>query len=325
MSTIQTICQKADHLKKIIFDPSYRFESFGSRGFYNHLSDEEYIRRMFKARMGYPLDLQNPKTFNEKLQWLKLYDRKPIYTTMVDKYAAKEYVASLIGNEHVIPTFGVWDRFEDIDFDSLPNQFVLKCTHDSGGLVIVKDKSKFNLENARKKINQSLRRNYYNNSGEWAYKNISHRILAEKYMTDSNVERNRALDASAGSLLDYKLYCFQGEPRFFYIGFANIKNGEKDDQLSFFDLDWNPAPFYRKDHEPLPFSIDKPENFQEMIDIARILSQGIPFVRVDLYNIDLHIYFSEMTFSPGGGYGRFYPDEWERKLGDWIVLPELKK
>lgn len=317
------LAKKAKNLKRILLNSSYRFESLGSRGFYNHLSDEEYIRRMFKARMGYELDLDHPLTFNEKLQWLKLYDHKPIYTTMVDKYKAKFFVASRIGEEYIIPTLGVWDSFDEIDFDVLPDQFVLKCTHDSGSLVIVTEKDKMNMQIIRNKINKSLQRNYYNLNKEWPYKNVPHRIIAEKYMIESHPVNNTAMDCDFFGLIDYKFYCFNGQPRFLYIGFANIIKGEKKDQLSYFDLDLQPAPFYRIDHEPLPFSIDKPRNFDNMIHIAELLSKGIPFVRVDLYNVDNQIYFSELTFTPGGGYGRFFPEEWERKFGDWIVLPEL--
>lgn len=324
MSMMKELLIKADHLRKIVIDPSYRFESLGTRGFYNSLSDEDYIRRMFKARLGYELDLQHPQTFNEKLQWLKLYDHNPVYTTMVDKYAAKQYVASIIGDEYIIPTFGVWYRFDDIDFRALPNQFVLKCTHDSGGLIIVPQKDKLDISSARGKISRSLQQNYYQKSREWPYKDIPPKIIAEEYLEDSHVVQKQNLDSAAMGLIDYKFYCFNGQPRFFYIGFANIINGEKKDQLSYYDLNWKPAPFYRTDHEPFPFSIEKPSNFDEMISIAHLLSHGIPFVRVDLYNIENRIYFSEITFSPGGGYGRFYPDEWERKLGDWIILPESR-
>lgn len=170
----------------------------------NLLPDSFFLKREFRLRMGYPLNLQQPKTFNEKLQWLKLYDRNPLYTTLVDKYAVKKWVSDKIGEEYVIPTIGVWDKFDDIDFDKLPKQFVLKCTHDSGGLAICRDYSSFDIEAARKKINESLKRNFYYQSREWPYKNVRPRIIAEKYMEDS-------LDAE---LRDYKFYVFNGEPKF---------------------------------------------------------------------------------------------------------------
>ena len=169
-----------------------------SRGFFKFMSDEAYLKFMYKLKMKRKLNLSDPQTFNEKLQWLKIYDRKPEYTTMVDKYEAKKYVADIIGEEYIIPTLGVWDRFEDIDFDELPDQFVLKCTHDSGGLVICRDKSKLDLKAAKKKINKSLKRNYYWIGREWPYKNVRPRIIAEKFMTDP----------TSDDLQDYKFFFF---------------------------------------------------------------------------------------------------------------------
>ena len=307
-------------LSQLFTDPSYRFQIFASNGLYNWLSDEEYLRRKYYAKLHKELNLNNPQTFSEKIQWLKLYDRKPIYTTMVDKYEVKEYVASVVGKEHVIPTFGVWEHFDDIDFKSLPDSFVLKCTHDSGGNVIIQDKNQLKKKEARKRINNSLKRNYYLQGREWPYKTVRPRIIAEQYLVDKTIN-DLSMANNASGLLDYKFYCFNGEPRFLYVGFANIQDGVKHDLLSFFDFDWQPTPFYRRDHDPLPFALEKPDNLDEMLDIATKLSKDIPFVRVDLYNIDGRILFSEMTFAPGSGFGPFYPEEWERKLGDWIELP----
>ncbi len=312
---------KWQKLRKVFADPSYRFQLFASNGLYNWMPDEEYLRRKFYAKLHKELDLQNPRTFSEKIQWLKIYDRNPIYSTMVDKYEVKEYVASIVGKQYVIPTFGVWEHFDDIDFESLPDSFVLKCTHDSGGNVIIQDKNKMELGETRKRINHSLKKNYYMQGREWPYKAVKPRIIAEQYLVDDNIKQLEIAN-NAGGLLDYKFYCFNGEPRFLYVGFANIKDGMKHDQLTFYNFDWQPTPFYRKDHDPLPFALEKPNNLDEMIDIAAKLSKDIPFVRVDLYNIDGRILFSEMTFAPGGGFGPFYPEEWERKLGDWIELPK---
>ena len=302
-------------------------KAFVSLTGHNHLKwipDKLCVSILYRIHTKKRLRLDPPQTFNEKLQWLKLYDRNPRYTQLADKYLGKKLAAAIIGEEHIIPTLGVWDSFDEIPFDELPDQFVLKCTHDCGGLVVCKDKARLDRAAARNKIVPCLKRNYYWAGREWPYKDIPPRIIAEPYMTDSHVIGNPALDPDADGLLDYKFYCFGGEPRFLYVAFANMKRGVKRDQLSFFDFSWQPTPFYRLDHEQLPFALEKPENLEEMIDIARRLAQGIPFVRVDLYNLSGQVYFSEMTFIPGCGFGPFQPEEWERKLGDWIELPEKR-
>ena len=297
------------------------FISLSGRNYLKFIPDKLCVRILYRIYTHKKLNVDNPKTFSEKLQWLKLFDHNPCYTQLVDKYESKIIVGKLIGQEHIIPTLGVWDSFDEIPFDKLPNQFVLKCTHDSGGLIVCKDKKKFNIEEARKKIVACFKRNYYWAAREWPYKYIKPRIIVEEFKTDTHVLGNPALDKNADGLLDYKFYCFGGEPKFLYVAFANMKNGIKKDLLTFYDLEWKATPFYRLDHEPLPFTIEKPDKFEEMLDIARKLSKGIPFVRVDLYYLNNQVYFSEMTFTPGSGFGPFKPDEWERKLGDWIILP----
>lgn len=280
--------------------------------------DTLYLKIKYRMRTGKKLNLKNPVGFNEKIQWLKLHDRNPRYTLLADKYEAKKFVAERIGQEYIIPNLGIWDRFADIDFDSLPDQFVLKCTHDSGGLVICKDKSSFNKEAARRKIERSLKTNYYWHAREWAYKDIKPRILAEQFMEDSYAQDLYALGTNTDGLIDYKFYCFHGEPKFLYIGYANLVDGNKDDALSFIDFDWNFTPFNRADHKQIPVLPPKPDKFREMFGIAEKLSADIPFARVDLYCIDGKPYFSEITFCPGGGFGVFSPDEWEHQIGDWI-------
>ena len=279
-----------------------------TKHFFDFLSDRAYIKLFYFAHMGKKLNIDSPQTFNEKLQWLKLHDRKPIYTTMVDKYAAKKYVAGIIGDEYIIPTFGVWDRFDDIDFDSLPEKFVLKCTHDSGGLVICRDKSKLDLVGAKKKIQKSLKRNYYLTGREWPYKDVKPRILAEKYIENLN------------GLIDYKFYCFDGKPEFLY-----ISQGLEDHstaRISFLTLDWQFATFQRGDYRPFEELPKKPVCFEKMIEIAKMLSNGHAFLRVDLYEIDGHVFFSELTFSPCSGCMEFKPEEWDRKTGELLHLPE---
>lgn len=298
-------------IKKLLLDKHERFKWLAYHGFYNEMSDEEYIRRMFKAKMGYPLNLENPKTFNEKLQWLKLYDRKPIYTTMVDKYAVKEYVAAIIGDEYIIATLGIWDRFDDIDFNTLPNQFVLKCTHDSGGLVICKDKSKLDIAAARKKINKSLKTNYFYFGREWPYKDVLRKIIAEKYMTDSE---------KVDYFTDYKFYCFDGYVDFVMVCVERYTGNPK---FYFFDRQWNLKRYNKRGKEaPKDFTLPKPSHMDEMFDIASKLSEGIPFVRVDLYQSNERVYFGEMTFYPDSGFDKNRLPEADLYFGSLIKLPK---
>ena len=274
-------------------------------------SDEKFLKKLFKLRMGKELNLDNPQTFSEKLQWLKLYNRKPEYTMMVDKYAVKEYVASMIGGEYIIPTLCVYNSVDEIDFNSLPNQFVLKCTHDSGGLVICKDKSKLDIKSARKKLAKSLMNNYYYQNREWPYKNTTPRIIAEQYMEDE----------SGYELKDYKFFCFDGEPKC-----CQVIAGRKDVMtVDFFDKDWNHLPF----HEPriYPYSwelVSRPQSYENMWKLAQKLSANQPFLRVDFYNINGQIYFGELTFFPTSGMGGFDPEEWDYTFGNWIKLSRRK-
>lgn len=286
-----------------------RFNVHAAFGFYNKMPDADFLQRAFALRLGYPLNLSNPTTFNEKLQWLKLHDRKPIYTTMVDKYAVKEYVASIIGDEYIIPTLGVWDKFEDIDFDTLPNQFVLKCTHDSGGLVICKDKSKLDMASARKRINRSLKRNYFYVGREWPYKDVKPRIIAEKYMEDS----------STSELRDYKFFCFGGVVKCFKVDFDRFI----EHRANYYDRAGNRLNFGEAAYPPDPSrSILLPNNLSQMIEYAEELSKGIPFLRADFYNVDETVYFGELTFYPASGFGKLVPEDWDGILGQWIELPE---
>jgi len=276
------------------------------------LPDRLYIKLKFKMRMGKFPNLKNPRTFNEKLQWLKLYDRKPIYTTMVDKYEVKKYVADIIGEEYIIPTLGVWDKFEDIDFDSLPDQFVLKCTHDSGGLVICRDKSLFDKEIAKKKIEASLKTKYFYHTREWAYKNVKPRVIAEKYMEDEQT----------AELRDYKFFCFNGEVKALFVATERQKQGEEV-KFDFFDTEYNHLPI-KQGHPNAKIPPEKPETFEEMKKLASKLSENIPEVRVDFYEVDGKVYFGELTFFHFGGMVPFEPEEWDERFGEWIKLPNLR-
>lgn len=270
------------------------------------LSDKAFLKIKYRVNIGKKLDLDNPVTFNEKLQWLKLYDRKPIYTQMVDKYEAKQYAAKIIGEEHIIPTFGVWNTFDKIDFDALPDQFVLKTTHGCGGNVICRDKSKFDKKRARRIIEKSLKRNHFVYEREWPYKNVKRRIIAEKFMVDE----------SGVELKDYKFFCFDGVPKFLFI----VTGRPYDTRFDFFDMDFNHLPFthgYPNSSKPTI----KPKGFEEMNKLASKLSQNLAHIRVDFYDINGHIYFGELTFSHHGGFVPFNPQEWDYKVGEWLNLP----
>ncbi|GMA45856.1 ATP-grasp fold amidoligase family protein [Tetragenococcus muriaticus] len=281
-------------------------------GFFNWMSDENYIKWRFKQKIKKNLDLENPRTFSEKLQWLKLYDHNPMYTKMSDKFEAKYYVSRLIGDQYIIPTLGIWESFDDIDFTSLPNKFVLKCTHDSGGVVICRDKNSFDKQKAKVKITKSLKKNYFWRGREWPYKNIKPRVIAEKYMEDYN----------NNELTDYKFYCFNGEPRFLYVS-QGLEN-HKTARIDFVSLNWNKAPFWRFDYQRFAHLPEKPMNFNEMYNISLKLSQNVPFVRVDLYEIQGQTFFSELTFFPAGGLAPVEPEEWEEKLGKWLDITNIK-
>lgn len=283
------------------------------------IPDKLYLQIYYFVKFKKFCNFKNPQTFNEKLQWIKLYDRRPEYTKMVDKFRAKMYVAKIIGKKYIIPTLGVWDKFEDIDFHSLPEQFVLKCTHDSNGTVVCRDKKTFNKKAAREQINQSLQFNYYYVGREWPYKNVKPRIIAEAFMSDDPTvnEKNRESCSNDG-LTDYKFYCFDGEPKFLY-----ISSGLEDHttaRISFLTLDWKFAPYQRTDYKPYETLPKRPEMFDEMIEISKKLSSGHRFLRVDLYQINGQVYFSELTFTPSSGLMRFKNPNHDREIGDMMKL-----
>ena len=297
----------------LLVNPSKLVVRLNERGFSMLFSDKFFLKCAYKHYMGKKLDLKTPRTFNEKLQWLKLYDRKPEYITMVDKYEVKKYVADIIGEEYIIPTFGVWDRFDDIDFDKLPNQFVLKCTHDSGGLVICRDKSKFGRDAARKKLEKCLKTNYYGLAREWPYKNVKPRIIAEKYMEDSATEELR----------DYKFFCFDGEVKALFIA-SERGSITEETKFDFFDSDFVHLPF-TNGHPNAAVKPEKPQNFELMKQLALKLSAGISHARVDFYEVGSNVYFGEITFYHWSGFVPFDPPEWDKIFGDWIKLPKKVK
>ena len=295
-------------IKKYIFNPDYRFIIQANRGKYNDMPDEEYLKRRYKALMGRELNLENPLYFSEKLQWLKLYDRNPLYTTMVDKYAAKQYVAKIIGDQYIIPTIGVWDRFDDIDFSSLPNQFVLKCTHDSGGLVICRNKENFNKRLAKKKIERCLKQNYYWRGREWPYKDVKPRIIAEQYMEDEKTHELR----------DYKIFEFNDIARALFLVTDPDKN--KTAKCNFFDTDFKhlSSTFGYSDTTSSPAD---PKSFDEMIRLAAAFSKGLPNLHTEFYEVNNKAYFGEITFSHKKGNAPGMTDKHSFESNEWKMIP----
>lgn len=293
---------------KSFFKSGFLFLAY--RGVFNWIPDKAYLKLMFWAHMGKTLDLKNPKTFNEKLQWLKLYDRKPEYTAMVDKYAVREYIADIIGEEYLVPLLGVWDNPDYIDFDALPNQFVLKCNHNSGlGMCICKDKTKIDINMVKNRLKKGLKQDFYKEVREWPYKNVKRKIIAEQYLENK----------SDNELKDYKLLCFNGA---FMCSFVcSERHSAEGLKVTFFDKDWNEMPFER--HYPKStMPINKPKCYEKMIELAEKLANDIrcAFVRVDFYEFDEKLYFGEITFYPGSGFEKFTPEEWDYKLGEMIKL-----
>lgn len=275
--------------------------------------DSLYLKIMFRLKMGYKLNLKNPQTFNEKLQWLKLYNRKPEYTLMVDKSEAKTIAENILGKGYVIPTLGVWNKFEDIDFNSLPDRFVLKTTNGGGGggVIICRDKIKLNLVSAAEQLKSSLKASIYRNLKEWPYKNVKPRILAEKFMVDES-----------GELRDYKFYCFNGEPKVFLV--ASERFSGHRTYFDYFDMEGNHLPFTQGGMNN-PVTPALPSTFEEMKQVAKKLSHGLPHVRIDLYSVDEKVYFGEFTFFDSSGFEKFTPWEWDNVFGNWLKLPTNSK
>lgn len=280
-----------------------------SRKFFFFIPDQLFLKLKFRLMMNYKLELNNVQTYNEKLQWLKLNDQNPIYTSLVDKYSVREFVKRKIGEEYLIPLLGVYERFDDIDFSKLPNEFVIKCTHDSGGVVICKNKDEFDFKKSRYIIEKCLKRNYYYSGREWPYKNIKPKIIIEKYIVDE----------SGTELKDYKFFCFNGEVKMLFVAVDRPHNTK----FNFYDLNFNKLPF-KQHYENFDKSIIKPRGFDKMIELASKLSSGFPHVRVDFYDINGKIYFGELTFYHFSGFEKFEPNEWDKKMGDMIDLSKFK-
>ena len=279
--------------------------------FVNVLPDQLFIKLQFRINVGYWPNLKNPKSFNEKLQWLKFNDIHPEYTKLVDKVDAKLYVESIVGNKYIIPTLGVWDNVEDIDWASLPNQFVVKATNDSGGVVVCKDKNKLDIEQARIKLKGLGGRDYTLYNKEYPYHDVSHRFIAEAYMEDE----------SGYELKDYKIFCSYGKPKFLFVATGRQQH---DTRFDFYDTEFNHLPVLNG-HDNADTWPTKPQNYAEMLEVAAKLSEGFPQIRVDLYNCNGKIYFGELTFFHWSGTVPFEPREWDYKFGEMITLPYERK
>lgn len=302
---------KNNIVKKIIrfcLNKDYRFLILANRGFYAYLDDKKYLERMFRVQLGKNLNFENPVTFNEKIQWLKINNRESEYTIMVDKYKVREYISETIGEQYLIPLLGVWDSPDEINFDILPDEFVLKCNHNSGlGMCICKNKSTLNIEKVKQNLSNGLNENYYLLYREWPYKNVEKKIIAEKYMSDQGKE-----------LQDYKIHCFNGIPKIILV----CRDRFSDTGLTedFFDIEWNHLNISRENCKHSVDKIKAPKNLKLMLRLARILSENIPFVRIDFYEINGKVYFGEITFFPASGLKKFIPEKWDIDLGNEIQL-----
>jgi hypothetical protein len=296
-------------IKSLISHPRLFLSALWSSRIFHFVPDRIFLKIKYFLIFGKRLNLKNPQTFNEKIQWLKLYDRKPEYTQIVDKYEVRKYIEDRIGNEYLIPLFGVWDNFDDINFDNLPNQFVLKANHFSGGVFICKDKQGFDIEKTRKEMNKVLKRNYYFYGREWPYKNVKPRIKAEKYMVDE----------SGVELKDYKIYCYDGLPKYILVCSERyLRSGLKK---TFFDPNWN----YIHGIVNWPKSeqtIKEPHSLKEMLRLSRLLSKDISFLRVDFYEVQEKIYFGELTIHPAAGFEDHSTPDWDKKMGEGILSNE---
>lgn len=273
------------------------------------IPDSTFLKWQYRLMMGKKLNLKNPRTYNEKLQWLKINNRKPEMTAMVDKYAVKEFVEEKIGKEYIIPTLGVWNSLEEVDWDSLPKNFVLKTTHGGGGtgVVVVKDKTKVNRKETLNKLKRSFNKSVYATCREWPYKYVPRRIIAEEYIVDDTI----------GDLRDYKFYCFNGEPKVMLV--ATERFTADHAFFDYFDMDKNHLPFTQGGMNN-PNTPELPKNFDTMRELSAKLSDGIPHVRVDLYEANGKIYFGELTFYDSSGYAAFDPEEWDEIFGDWLKI-----
>lgn len=298
-------------INNYITNPKIRFMYNNKLGLYRKKDDNFFYEKYYRIALKKELNLDNPVTYNEKIQWLKKYDRNPLYTKLVDKYEVKAIVADMIGEEYIIPTLGVYNSFDEIDFSILPDRFVIKVTHDSGGVIICKDKNKLNIANARRVINKALKRDYYLDWHEWPYKDVPKRIIIEELLEDAESE----------DLRDYKFFAFDGEVKALFIA-SDRQSATEETKFDFYDENFEFLPFING-HPNSGMIMDKPKTFEKMKELAATLSEGIPHVRVDLYEVNGKIYFGELTFAHWSGFVPFEPEEWDYIFGSWIKLPTV--
>ncbi len=301
-----------DKALELIRFPKARFVFLSNRGFYDRMEDRKYLELRYKMIAGKNLNLDDPRSFDDKLQWLKLYDHNPFYSSIVDKYEAKKYISERVGEEYVPKILGLWNDYSDIDFSSLPSSFVLKCTHDSGGVVICKDKNNFDYSRAKRIIDGSMKKDFYLQKREWPYKNVKHRIIAEEFLSDDSGEDE--------GLIDYKFLCFNGEPKVMYIA-NDIKDDSHED---FFDMDFNHLPL-QMGYPMASVCPKKPKSFEKMKEMAKILSKDFLHIRVDFFEIDGKPYVGELTFYQNEGITLTTPPEWDERLASWIDLDLVKR
>lgn len=297
------------HTKEVLFNPGLIILKINDWGWLKWLPDKQLLKLIYWVRIGKRLNLNTPTTFNEKLNWMKLNDRNPVYTDLVDKYEVRNHVKRLLGEEYLIKLIGVYDNFDEIDFEKLPKRFVIKCTHDSGGIVICEDKANFNISEARRKINRGLKKNFFFHGREWPYKNVNPRVICEEFVETKDGYLPR----------DYKIFCFNGEPKFFYI----VSDRGRSAKMDCFDIQWNKYKLMQ--HYPnSDYDIEKPKNWDDMIRCAKILSEGLPHVRVDFY-IDAkdRVLFGELTLLHFSGCEKFIPDSFDEYFGKMLELPTI--
>lgn len=300
-------------IRTFIENPQYFITSPAAKGWLNWVPDSLYLKVLYRIIMGRKLNLKNPMEYNEKLQWLKLNDRKPEYSTMVDKYEVRGYIADLLGDKYLIPCLGIYDSVDDIDIDALPERFVLKCTHDSGSVEICKDKSSFDIEGARHRLAQAMKRNYYATYREWPYKYVKPRIIAEGY-----------LEGDGGDLKDYKVMCFNGEAKIIEVHENRFVEGKVHTQ-TFYDREWNIVPLTQVETVTVDRPGERPRQLDEILRLSELIAKDMYHARIDWYIEGDKIYFGEITFFDGSGFESFSTPEMERMLGDMINLPEKWK
>ena len=293
----------------VLKDPYNLLVFLFDKGWFKRMPDKCYLQMKYLAKTKRKLSLDYPELFNEKLQWLKLYDRNSKYTIMVDKYRVREYIAERIGEQYLIPLIGVWNSPDEIDFTLLPNQFVMKCNHNSGlGMCICIDKEKLDIKKVKDELRKGLKQDYYLTGREWPYKDVPRKIIAEQYMKSGD-----------GGLTDYKIHCFNGIPKFILV--CSDRFTESGLTENFYTSEWKLMPVKRPNIPNAKIQLQKPEKLEKMIALAEELSKNIPFLRVDFYLVEGNIYFSELTFFPASGFVPFEPEEWDRIFGEWLKLP----